>query len=141
MSPRSKLYTTAPPDPLADAEAGLRHVFVRDLVLGARIGVHAHEQSGPQRIRLNLDLAVREGAVDLEDRLENVVCYEAVLDRVRAIVEAGHVNLVETLAERIAQTCLEDSRVRRAQVKVEKLDVFPEAASVGVTIERLNPFG
>ncbi|WP_299442696.1 dihydroneopterin aldolase [uncultured Rhodospira sp.] len=141
MSPRSKLYTTTPSNPLADAEAGLRHVFVRDLVLPARIGVHTHEKTGPQRIRLNLDLGVREGAVALEDRLENVVCYESVLNRVRAIVATGHVNLVETLAERIAQTCLEDARVRRAVVRIEKLDVFCDAASVGVTIERLNPFG
>ncbi len=138
MSPRSKLYF---PTPLADAEAAMRHVFVRDLVLSASVGVYDHEKTAPQRIRLNLDLAVREGAGEIQDSLENVVCYETVLDRVRAIVEAGHVNLVETLAERIAQACLEDARVRRAQVSVEKLDVFQEADSVGVTIERLNPFG
>jgi len=119
----------------------MRHVFVRDLVLSASVGVYDHEKTAPQRIRLNLDLAVREGAGEIQDSLENVVCYETVLDRVRAIVEAGHVNLVETLAERIAQACLEDARVRRAQVSVEKLDVFQEADSVGVTIERLNPFG
>jgi dihydroneopterin aldolase len=138
MSPRSKLYS---PSPLADAEAALRHVFVRDLVLSASIGVYDHEKLVPQRIRLNLDLAVREGGGDLADSLDNVVCYETVLNRVRAIVEAGHVNLVETLAERIAQACLEDARVRRVQVGVEKLDVFRDADSVGVMIERLNPFG
>lgn len=142
MSPRSKLYSpVAPPDRMADAEAGLRHVFVRDLVISARIGVYEHEKTQPQRIRINLDLSVREGAADLMDRLENVVCYETVLDRVRGIVTAGHVNLVETLADRIAEACLEDARVRRAQVRVEKLDVFSDTASVGVTIERLNPFG
>ncbi|WP_246152157.1 dihydroneopterin aldolase [Roseospira navarrensis] len=141
MSPRSKLFTPAPQAPMASAEAGTRHVFVRDLVLSARIGAYEHEKAAPQRIRLNLDLAVREAAADLGDRLENVVCYDSVLGRVREIVQAGHVNLVETLAERIAAVCLEDSRVRRAQVRVEKLDVFQEAESVGVTIERLNPFG
>lgn len=141
MSPRSKLYSVPPAGPLADARAGLRHVFVRDLELSARIGVYDHERRGPQRIRINLDLAVREGGVPLEDRLDNVVCYEVVLERVRAIVAAGHVNLVETLAERIAEACLEDSRVRRALVRVEKLDVFADAGSVGVTLERLNPFG
>ncbi|KAA5607219.1 dihydroneopterin aldolase [Roseospira marina] len=141
MSPRSKLYTSPPVAPMADAENRLRHVFVRDLVLHARIGVYDHEKVGHQRIRLNLDLSVRESAGDLGDRLENVVCYETVLNRVRALALEGHVNLVETLAERIADACLEDSRVRRAQVRVEKLDVFPDAESVGVTIERLNPFG
>jgi dihydroneopterin aldolase len=141
MSPRSKLYPSSAPASLADAESSIRHVFVRDLVLNARIGVYDHEKAAPQRIRLNLDLAVREGGGDLGDRLENVVCYEVVIDRVRAIVLAGHVNLVETLAERIADACLEDSRVRRVQVRVEKLDVFADASSVGVTIERVNAFG
>ena len=58
------------------------------------------------------------------------------IDRVRAVVAAGHVQLVETLAERIAETCLADERVMAARVKVEKLDVFADAASVGVEIER-----
>jgi len=141
MSPRSKLFSSAPTGLLADARAGLRHVFVHDLELMARIGVYDYERKGPQRIRVTMDLAVREGGMPLDDRLENVVSYESVVDRVRAIVAEGHVNLVETLAERIAETCLEDSRVRRALVRVEKLDVFADVGSVGVTIERLNPFG
>ena len=119
---------------IADAVQGMRHVFVRDLVLITRIGVHAHEREAPQRVRINLDLAVQEGA--LEDRLENVVCYEALLQRVRGVLQEGHVNLVETLAERIAVLCLQDTRVRSARVRVEKLDIFPDVGSVGVEIER-----
>jgi 7,8-dihydroneopterin aldolase/epimerase/oxygenase len=45
---------------------------------------------------------------------------------------------VETLAERIAALCLSDRRVRVARVRVEKLDVFPDATSVGVEIERVS---
>ena len=49
----------------ASAAAGLRHVFLRDLVLPARIGVHPHEQRGAQRVRINVDLAVEDpGARD-----------------------------------------------------------------------------
>jgi len=43
---------------------------------------------------------------------------------------------VETLAERIAAECLEDHRILAAKVRVEKLDVMPEASAVGVEIER-----
>ena len=49
-------------------------------------------------------------------------------------------NLVETLAERLAGICLQDPRVRSARVRVEKLDVFADAVSVGVEIERESPF-
>jgi len=126
------------PTQFADARNALRHVFVRDLVLAARIGVHSHEKVGTQRIRVNVDLAVRESQLlDTGDMLENVVCYEQVVSGIRRLVDAGHVNLVETLAEKIAALCLEDGRVRLARVRVEKLDVFQDADSVGVEIERV----
>ena len=117
------------------AGSGVRHVFLRDLVLPARIGVYEHEHAGPQRIRVNVDLGVHEGPGE-DDELAHVVDYERVADAVRGIVAEGHVRLVETLAERIARACLTDPRVRLARVRVEKLDVFPDAASAGVEIER-----
>ena len=128
---------------VADAARGLRHVFIRDLVLQASIGVYAAEHAAPQRIRINLDLAVPdEGARPLSraavgrDDLARVVDYEAVVNQARAIVAAGHVQLVETLAERIAEAILADSRIILVRVRVEKLDVFADAASAGVEIER-----
>jgi dihydroneopterin aldolase len=121
----------------ADARNALRHVFVHDLEMMACIGVHTHEKSDKQRIRISLDLAVRESdATTVNDSLANVVCYEGVVASIRGLIDAGHVNLVETLAERIAALCLEDRRVRVARIRVEKLDVFPDATSVGVEIER-----
>ncbi|MDA0702718.1 MAG: dihydroneopterin aldolase [Proteobacteria bacterium] len=125
-------------DPAADGRRGIRHVFVCDLELSCLIGVHSHERLLRQRIRINLDLAVEESLEPIGDELANVVSYEDILDRVRTIAGAGHINLVETLAERIAETCLEDARVRTARIRVEKLDVFEDAASVGVEIERFN---
>jgi dihydroneopterin aldolase len=123
---------------IADAAAGLRHVFVRDLVLDCNIGVHQHEKGRKQRVRINLDLGVLEGYDPHEDRLKNVVCYEDIVTKVRAIVADGHINLAETLAERIAAVCLQDPRCRSARVRVEKLDVFAEASSVGIEIERFS---
>jgi len=126
---------------LADATRGVRHVFVRDLVLAARIGVHRYEQAGPQSVRINVDLTVAEGDGALDDRLENVVDYGQIVRGIKAIVAAGHINLVETLAERIAALGLADHRVEAARVRVEKLYVVTEAESVGVEIERFRPRG
>jgi dihydroneopterin aldolase len=126
---------------IADGRAGVRHVFVRDLLLTGSIGVHHHEREKAQRIRVNLDLAVSEGDEPLSDKLRNVVCYEKIIAGVQAIVGRGHVNLVETLAEDIAAMCLADARVRSVRVRVEKLDIVPDAQSVGVEIERFNISG
>ena len=122
----------------AEAGASTRHVFVRDLVLTCSIGVYRYERDASQRVRINLDLAVPEDGAALEDDIARVVSYEDVVDRVRATVARRHINLVETLAEEIATVCLEDGRVSAVRVRVEKLDVFPDAASVGVEIERSN---
>lgn len=112
-----------------------RHIFVRDLVLKGQIGVHPHERGGVQRIRINVDLAVvDDGPID--DNIRNVVSYEDIVAAVKSLVAGDHINLVETLAERIALTLLRDSRVLRARVRVEKLDVYPETAGVGVELER-----
>ena len=123
---------------IADAAQSLRHVFVRDLVLNCNIGVHLHEKGRVQRVRINLDLGVAESEGAHNDRLENVVCYEDIVTRVRAITADGHVNLAETLAERIAAICLQNPLCRSARVRVEKLDVFDDAGSVGVEIERIS---
>lgn len=125
------------PTSLADAAASRRRMFIRDLALEAHIGVHAHEHGRTQRVRINLDLAVEDaaGAVGRDD-LARVVDYERIVNAVRDAVTSEHVRLVETLAERIAELCLADSRVAIARVTIEKLDVFPDAASAGVEIER-----
>lgn len=120
---------------IADARNAIRHVFIRDLVLSCIIGVHRHEQLRAQRVRINLDLAVREGR-DLHDDLANVVCYERIANAVRALLSSRHIKLLETLAEEIAAICLLDTRVRSVRVRVEKLDIMPDVASVGVEIER-----
>lgn len=122
---------------IADAARAIRHVFVRDLMLDAHIGVYQHEHGRTQPIRVNVDLTVNEAAHG--DLISNVVSYEIVVNRIRDIVNEGHLKLVETLAERIAAACLEDERVAVARVRVEKLDVIPEASSVGVEIERVRP--
>lgn len=125
--------------PIADAAEGIRHLFVRDLMVQAWIGVHPHERGRTQRVRLNLDLAVAEGPSPAADRLSEVVDYEALVGRVRRVVEAEHVQLVETLAEKLAAVCFADPQVRAVRVRVEKLDALPDVGAVGVEIERHRP--
>jgi dihydroneopterin aldolase len=124
-----------------DAERRLRLVFVRGLALQARLGVYPHEKAAPQRVIIGVELAVEDEAAPASvgpDDLRRVVDYERVVRAARAAVADGHTLLVETLAERIALAALADPRVLRARVSVEKPDAFPDAATVGVVIERMR---
>ena len=109
-------------------------VLIRNLEVLARIGIHGHEQGKPQPVRINVWL---DGDMEVGvDRLENAIDYEDISNKIRGIIAAGHINLAETLAERIADTCFEDSRVKRAKVRVEKLHALPGAEAAGVEITR-----
>lgn len=128
-----------PSDEIGAPMSGSRRVLVRDLVLACEIGAFRHERGAPQRVRINVDLAVREDrALPIADDLRNVVCYDEIVGGIRRLTGAGHVSLVETLAERIAEMCLADARIRIARIRVEKLDIYPDAASAGIEIERFN---
>lgn len=109
-------------------------VLIRNLEVLSRIGVHGHEHGKPQPVRINVRLTAMESPPD--DRLEHAIDYEAVTEKIRALASAGHINLAETLAERIAASCLEDPRVVRACIRVEKLHALAGAEAAGVEITR-----
>ena len=116
--------------------SGETKVFIRNLELLARIGVHGHEQGMPQPVRVNVELVA--SAAPAADTLEDAVDYETIANTVRTLVASAHFNLAETLAERIAQSCLADARVTRALVRVEKLHALQGDEAAGVEIERTN---
>ena len=122
----------------ADATQGIRHVFVRDLMLDASIGIYSHEKESTQPIRVNIDLAVKEDLTPLNDDYRNVVCYETVVNNIKNIVNSGHIELVETLAEKIADLNMIDGRIVSVRVRVEKLQAIENTNSVGVEIERVR---
>ena len=106
-----------------------RHrVFVRGLCLDMEIGVYGHEHGRTQPVVIDVELDL-EGAG--HQRLSDTVNYEGIAEIARAAAGDGHVLLVEDVAERIARGCLEDRRVRRVRVRVEKPEALAQAAAAG----------
>ena len=114
---------------------------MRDLIVPWKIGIHDHERSAAQRVRINLDLTVREADRFDADRYRQVVCYAGIVEGVRNLAGDGHINLVETLASRVAALCLADARVEEVTVRAEKLDAIDGVGSVGIEITRSKVTG
>jgi dihydroneopterin aldolase len=127
--------TVAGPPSAARGRA-LRRVFVRDLELMASVGVFELEKRYEQRLIISVDLLVLDDYDGQSDSLGAVLDYGSVISGIRTIVESGHTNLLETLAQRIAERSLSDPRVMRAVVRLEKPDIVPGCRTVGIEIVR-----
>jgi len=117
-----------------DKGEALDRIFVHDYVLDVEIGVHHHEKGVTQRVRFSVDADIIPSADTLNDDIGRTFDYDVVINGIKSIIARGHINLVETLAEEVAQRCLEHPRVARVIVSIEKLDKDPGA--VGVEIIR-----
>ena len=61
---------------------------------------------------------------------------EIIVEQGRDLIKEGHIELLETLGEMILEMCFEDDRILSVWMKLEKLDVFKDAESVGIEIVR-----
>jgi dihydroneopterin aldolase len=113
-----------------------RLVFISALELIGSVGVYEHEKRYEQRLVVSLELGVVDDYDGRSDQLARVYDYDQAIAAVKETVAEGHVNLVETLAERIAARCLADARVRSARVRIEKPDVLPACRAIGIEIVR-----
>jgi dihydroneopterin aldolase len=124
----------ARPERGADITQVLDRVFIHDLVLDVEIGVYTHEKGVTQRVRFSVDVDVLPATVALDDNIDRAFDYDTIIQGIKDIIAEGRINLVETLAERIAEHCLAHPRASSVLVKIEKLDKEPGA--VGVEIVR-----
>jgi len=83
-------------------------------------------------VRFNVEAEVTR--VNGSDDMRSIFSYDVIMDAIKMILASGHIELVETIAERLAESVLLHERVRSVTVQVEKLDVAPGA--VGVRIRR-----
>jgi 7,8-dihydroneopterin aldolase/epimerase/oxygenase len=109
-------------------------ISVRDYTRSVEIGAFATERGVTQRVRFNVVLEVCHSAAAAEDDVDRVLSYDTITEAIEAEMAAERINLLETLAERVAARCLADPRALRVFVRVEKLDRIPGA--VGIEIVR-----
>ncbi|ESZ27841.1 MULTISPECIES: (5-formylfuran-3-yl)methyl phosphate synthase [unclassified Mesorhizobium] len=119
--------------PDTDPTLGTDRTFVRDFVLPVQIGAYSFEHGHTQKVRFDVTADVLQ-ITDHPEDMRHVFSYDIIMDGIRTIVARGHIQLSEALAEQVAAHVLENQRVVRVTVRVEKLELGP--GGVGVEIER-----
>ena len=111
-------------------------VFVKNLLCKALVGIYKNEKRIKQRIRFNVLIQSKDNIKNNNNSISDFVSYEDIINKIKKVLNRGHVPLIENLAEQIAIECLKDNKIQTIEIEIEKLDVFKEAESVGVKIIR-----
>jgi len=111
-------------------------VFVKQLAVDTVIGVYAWEKTIQQRLMFDLELTTDIRAAASADDIRQTLDYAVVCERVTTLVQSAPVELIETLAERIAAMLLSEFATTEVMVQVDKPGAVPAAQTVGVRIVR-----
>jgi dihydroneopterin aldolase len=107
-------------------------ISLRDHVVEADIGAFQLERGHKQRLRFNVVVEVRPHPAPLQDDVDRILSYDRITEAIAAELAAERLNLLETLAERVAERVLAEPQAMRAFVRVEKLDRGPGALGVEI---------
>ncbi len=121
------------------SEEALDRIHIRDLLVRCVVGVNPEERNNAQDVVFNITMHVDLRRACQSDRLDDTVDYKAIKKRVLAMAQESSYLLVERLAQRAADICLEDARVRRCEVSVDKPGALRFARSVAIGITREQP--
>ena len=114
-------------------------ILINDLILDAFIGIHDFEKIKKQKISISSSINVFDTISNITHKIENFVSYEHIVNDIKSLLSKGHIDLLETLGEKIADLCFEDKRILTVNIKLEKLEVFKDVNSVGIEVFRKRP--
>ncbi len=111
-------------------------IHIEQLEIFARVGVPERERASAQRLTVSITFWPRQDhARDSEDHIDRTVNYSTVAEAARNFARDQSVNLIETLADRLATYLLANFAVRKITVELRKF-VLPDAKHVSVTVTR-----
>lgn len=123
----------------ATAPGALDRISVRDHMIDVEIGAFQAERGVTQRVCFNVVVEVQPVTGPIDDDVDRILSYDKVTDAIAAELAEERLNLLETLAERVADRILAEPQAVRTFVRVEKLDRGPGALGVEIVRSRQHP--
>ncbi|CAN5376576.1 hypothetical protein BH10PAT4_BH10PAT4_3560 [soil metagenome] len=110
-------------------------IFLHNLVVKAKHGIHAHEKMAPQRFRISIELDVNTPQAYVSDDINDTISYSQLRRTIIDVTQNNSFDLIERLAQVIIDAVLIDSRVNSVTLTIEKLDVYKDAVP-GITVKQ-----
>ena len=114
-------------------------ILLRDYLVDVEIGAFQQERGTRQKVRFNVVVEVSPNSVPLDDDVDLILSYDRIIEAIAAQLAEERLNLLETLAEGVAERILAEPRAMRVFVRIEKLDRGPFALGVEIVRARAMP--
>ena len=124
------------PTSSSEVQPQLDTVHIEQLELDCIIGINPWERLTKQRITIDIEITADLSAAGKSDAIEDTINYRTISKAVTSEIEESNYGLVEAMAARIAEICLEDERSQSVIVTVRKPGAVRKAAAVGVIVRR-----
>ena len=111
-------------------------IFLQELKVKTLIGIYPWERNVAQTIQLDLEIALPTSQACQTDNFEDTLDYALVVQRIKEVLSQKHFNLLEALAEHVAQIVLVEFKSPWTRISVAKLDAIPGVKKLGIRIER-----
>ena len=111
-------------------------IVLTDLRVDAVIGIWDWEKRNSQSISIDLEMQTDTKKISQSDSIEDALDYKAVRKRAKQFIQDSQFNLIETLAENLAQIILEEFNVQWLRLSISKPYAIRDSKNIGVCIER-----
>ena len=113
-----------------------RKVIIKNLVLNIFIGIHDFEKKKKQKVRFNIEVITNPFVKPNNKDLTTILNYEEIINKIKILVKKRHHELLEDLAENIFTIIFQNKLVKKAKIKIEKLEIIKNSESVGVEFSK-----
>ena len=135
---RTANFTRMPPLQTNRTPTTMDIIFLRELKIDTLIGVYEWEKRVPQTLQIDLEIALPGSLACQTDNIDDALNYADVVRDIQTALASRHYNLIEALAESIAQILIDDFKAPWVKVSVAKLQAIRGSKMVGICIERGN---
>ena len=113
-----------------------RKIIIKNLVLNIFIGIHNFEKKKKQKVRFNIEVITNPFVKPNNKDLTTILNYEEIINKIKILVKKRHHELLEDLAENIFAIIFQNKLVKKAKIKIEKLEIIKNSESVGVEFSK-----
>jgi len=113
-----------------------KKILIKELILDLKLGYYDFEKEKVQKVKFSLEIDYEDKKPTSDKDIKSIVNYGKVVKLITKLVKKKHYNFLETLAEDVFDELFRDKRIGKITLKIEKLEIIKECASVGIQITK-----